>query len=280
MAKDPAVLLYTNDFLAGTFTMSNAQVGAYIRLLCIQHQQGHLKEETMLSICKKHDPVIWSKFKQDENGLYFNERMEIESLRRHEFHKKQSDKAAKRWQRKNESSDEDANEHTAGYAAAYAPAQPGECLLGNGNGINKNNIDLSSGLDKTTDARANDLSRVMTLYLDRINSQPSPSCVDMLKFYTEDMGGDVVCRAIEIAIDEKATSWSYIRAILQNWARKRVKSLADVERIEAEWQKAKEETDRKAEKKKHVQASKPLPPEEQKKEFERMQKYLQHLREE
>ena len=34
MAKDPAVLFYTNDFLSRTFTMTDEQVGKYIRLLC------------------------------------------------------------------------------------------------------------------------------------------------------------------------------------------------------------------------------------------------------
>ena len=49
MAKDPAVLFYTSDFLSGTFTMTNEQVGMYIRLLCLQHQKGKLSEKDMLS---------------------------------------------------------------------------------------------------------------------------------------------------------------------------------------------------------------------------------------
>ena len=79
MAKDPAVLLYTADFLVGCITMTNEQVGKYIRLLCIQHQRGHLTEAQMLSICGKYEEAIFEHFKQDEEGLYFNERMETES---------------------------------------------------------------------------------------------------------------------------------------------------------------------------------------------------------
>ena len=45
MSKDPAVLFYTSDFLSGTFTMTNEQVGKYIRLLCLQHQKGRLTEK-------------------------------------------------------------------------------------------------------------------------------------------------------------------------------------------------------------------------------------------
>ncbi len=81
MAKDPAVLFYTSDFLSGTFTMDNEQVGKYIRLLCLQHQKGKLSEKDMLSICKAYDSEIWDKFKFDD-GLYYNDRMYNETIRR------------------------------------------------------------------------------------------------------------------------------------------------------------------------------------------------------
>ena len=84
MAKDPAVLFYTSDFLSGTFTMDNEQVGKYIRLLCLQHQKGKLSEKDMLSICKAYDSEIWDKFKF-EDGLYYNDRMLNETVRRQKF---------------------------------------------------------------------------------------------------------------------------------------------------------------------------------------------------
>ena len=84
MAKDPAVLFYTSDFLSGTFTMDNEQVGKYIRLLCLQHQKGKLSEKDMLSICKGYDSEIWDKFKI-EDGLYYNDRMLNETVRRQKF---------------------------------------------------------------------------------------------------------------------------------------------------------------------------------------------------
>jgi hypothetical protein len=84
MAKDPAVLFYTSDFLSGTFTMDNEQVGKYIRLLCLQHQKGKLSEKDMLSICKAYDVEIWDKFKV-QDGLYYNDRMYNETIRRQKF---------------------------------------------------------------------------------------------------------------------------------------------------------------------------------------------------
>lgn len=84
MSKDPAVLFYTSDFLSGTFTMTDEQVGKYIRLLCLQHQKGKLTEKDMLSICKAYDSEIWEKF-DCQDGFYYNERMYNETIRRQKF---------------------------------------------------------------------------------------------------------------------------------------------------------------------------------------------------
>lgn len=85
MGKDPAVLFYTGDFLVGTMKMNYAQKGKYIQLLCLQHQDGHLSEDDMLSVCGDYDEKIFSKFVKDENGRYYNERMEQESIKRRRF---------------------------------------------------------------------------------------------------------------------------------------------------------------------------------------------------
>jgi hypothetical protein len=85
MARNPAVLFYTDDFLAGTYTMTYEQKGQYITLLCLQHQQGHLTEKHMLSICKTHDPDIWCKFLKDDDGLFYNRRMEEETQKRNAY---------------------------------------------------------------------------------------------------------------------------------------------------------------------------------------------------
>lgn len=84
MAKDPAVLFYTSDFLSGTFTMTDEQVGKYMRLLCIQHQKGMLSETDMLSICKAYDEQVFSKFVK-EGDFFYNERMKFEAERRKKF---------------------------------------------------------------------------------------------------------------------------------------------------------------------------------------------------
>jgi hypothetical protein len=80
--KDPAILFYTSDFLSGTMTMTNEQVGAYMRLLCLQHQKGELSEKDMLFICGTRDEDIWNKFEKSESGTYFNSRLRFEIERR------------------------------------------------------------------------------------------------------------------------------------------------------------------------------------------------------
>jgi hypothetical protein len=82
MSKDPAFLFYTQDFYTGTVFMTDEQVGKYIRLLCLQHQKGHLEEKHMINICKTYDKDIFEKFIRDEQGLYYNERLDIEINRR------------------------------------------------------------------------------------------------------------------------------------------------------------------------------------------------------
>lgn len=85
MSKDPAVLFYTSDFLTGVLFFSDEEIGKYIKLLCMQHQKGHLSEEDMLHICKTYDKKIFEKFKKDNNELYYNERMDKEIIKRKSY---------------------------------------------------------------------------------------------------------------------------------------------------------------------------------------------------
>ncbi len=62
--------------------MDDEQVGKYIRLLCMQHQKGHLPEKDMLKICKSYDEDIFCKFTKDESGLYYNVRLDEEVQKR------------------------------------------------------------------------------------------------------------------------------------------------------------------------------------------------------
>ena len=85
MAKDPAFLFYSSDFLTGTALMKYDQIGKYVKLLCYQHQFGRLTKDEMLEVCGFEDQKIFSKFSVDENGNYYNERLEKEIHKRKKF---------------------------------------------------------------------------------------------------------------------------------------------------------------------------------------------------
>ena len=113
MAKDPAFLFYSSDFLTGTILMSDEQVGKYIKLMCLQHQKGRLEEKDMLKICGKHDEDVFSKFSIDEQGLYYNVRLEKEILKRRSYSESRSKN------RQNNKKEETYEEHMINICETY-----------------------------------------------------------------------------------------------------------------------------------------------------------------
>ncbi len=92
--KDPAFLFYSSDFLTGTVLMNDTQRGRYITALSLQHQKGHFTFEDLNKICKG-DPKVLAKFVQDENGLYYNVRLEKEIAKRKKFVKSRQENGQK-----------------------------------------------------------------------------------------------------------------------------------------------------------------------------------------
>jgi hypothetical protein len=85
MAKDPAVLFYTADFIVATMTMTMEQRGKYITLLCMQHQQGFLTEEDLKNVLEDTDIRIFSKFEKQSDGYFYNIRLKQETERRKNY---------------------------------------------------------------------------------------------------------------------------------------------------------------------------------------------------
>lgn len=73
--KDPAFLMYSGDFLAGTYTMNYEQKGKYITLMCIHHQKGFLTDIDLQSVLADTDIVVASKFYKAEDGNWYNQKM-------------------------------------------------------------------------------------------------------------------------------------------------------------------------------------------------------------
>lgn len=96
MAKDPAVLFYTQDFITGTMFMSNEEVGIYIRLLCAQHQHGGLIEKESFNCLVGDHKLVRAKFIESDEG-FFNERLMKEMNKRLVKSTNLSLNAKKRW---------------------------------------------------------------------------------------------------------------------------------------------------------------------------------------
>jgi len=98
MSKDPAILFYTGDFLTGTDYFTDEETGQYIRLLCHQHQHGHLNEDFLSRKYPKGVfPEVRKKFKIDSSGRIYQERMEIEINRRLKYSESRRQNIAKYW---------------------------------------------------------------------------------------------------------------------------------------------------------------------------------------
>lgn len=102
----------------------------------------------------------------------------------------------------------------------------------------RNPIQSESNPMRESEAESNTrdprLAAVASAYLDRVNPSASQQSLEELSAFCEALGPDVCLRAIDIALDEKKATWSYIRGILRRLQSQGVKCLADIERVEAE----------------------------------------------
>jgi uncharacterized protein YdaU (DUF1376 family) len=85
MAKDPAFLFYPGDYLGGTMGWNFERHGVYLIMLIYQFNNGHFKLEDAISICGTKFEEIKHKFILDENGFYYNARLEEESVKRSKY---------------------------------------------------------------------------------------------------------------------------------------------------------------------------------------------------
>lgn len=87
MAKDPAFLFYPNDYLGGTMGMTFEEKGAYMELLMLQFNRGHMTEHMIGHTIGQLWKNIKDKFIQDEQGLWYNSRLDEEKSKRMAFTK-------------------------------------------------------------------------------------------------------------------------------------------------------------------------------------------------
>lgn len=72
MAKDPAFLFYYDRFMLGTYSMTNEEVGAYMRLLCLQANKGYVTMEEINNTRLTSDIQVKNKFEEISPGVFRN----------------------------------------------------------------------------------------------------------------------------------------------------------------------------------------------------------------
>lgn len=203
--KDPAFLFYSSDFLSGTMLMSDEQIGQYIKLLCLQHQKGHLKEKDMLNICKTYDEDIFSKFKKDEEGNYYNERLELEATKRQNYTESRRRNLKKAHM----------NNHMEEHMQSH---------MENENVIVNENININN--ENVGESCVDGLQEVIDFYNNNIGLI-TPFGLETLTDYVEEMGKDIVIYAMQISVEANKRTIQYIKAILNNWNKAGVKTLLE-----------------------------------------------------
>jgi len=89
MAKDPAFLFYPGDYIAGTMHLDFLCKGAYIDLLMLQFNRGHMTLDMIKHMLGQDFGQVWGqiedKFKveiEKDIKYFFNERLRLEKKKR------------------------------------------------------------------------------------------------------------------------------------------------------------------------------------------------------
>lgn len=85
MAKDPAFLFYPNDYIGGTMGMTFEEKGAYVELLMLQFNRGHMTSHMIGQTVGQLWENIKCKFRVDDDGLFYNARLDDEVEKRKNF---------------------------------------------------------------------------------------------------------------------------------------------------------------------------------------------------
>lgn len=226
--KDPAFLFYSSDFLSGTMLMSDEQIGQYIKLLCLQHQKGHLKEKDMLNICKTYDEDIFSKFKKDEEGNYYNERLDSEVKRRKSYSESRRNNRKKK---ENQGKEEIAVEGKKNICETYEKDMLNIC----------NSYEKHMGTETTTttitenkNININNISENLQKKFIECTGSTNLNAISECLSYLDDLPYEVIEIAL-IKTSEKNGGWKYAKTILQNWIKAGIKTIEQVKTEELEF---------------------------------------------
>ena len=218
--NDPAVLFYTSDFLTGVIDMTMEERGQYITLLCNQHQKGHISIETIRLLVGSVSDNVLKHFKIDENGNYFNNRMEKEKMARRNFTESRRKNGKKGGRPKKPS--------------GYPNGKPKKNHMGNEDENENENDNDNENIN---------INKILNLYINTINSNISSIEYEKLEYYFNIFKDDL--KVIEYAIEYcklyKVFNFNYFSKILDNWIKAGYKTLEQIKNHEKKYQEEREQ---------------------------------------
>jgi uncharacterized protein YdaU (DUF1376 family) len=117
MSSDPAFLFYPNDWLGGTLGMTFEEKGAYMELLMLQFNRGHMTAHMIGQTIGQLWVKVQDKFLKDEDGLYYNARLEKEIIKRKNYVKSRNNnkEGKNQYPKKEEKDSSDKEGHMTGH---------------------------------------------------------------------------------------------------------------------------------------------------------------------
>lgn len=213
--KDPAVLLYTSDFLTGVMDMDMEERGQYITLLCYQHQRGHISEKTIRLLVGNVSDNVLSHFKKDENGLLFNSRMDLEKENRKKFTESRRENGKKGGRPKK-------NEKTEKKPNGYPNGKPNKNHMGNENDNENDNKNINENID----------DNIFTFVEKNFGRPLSPIEYEEIHTWKDN---DLTRYAIKKAVLKGKYTIQYISTILFNYQKNNIKTIQQAQQDEEEY---------------------------------------------
>lgn len=129
MKKPPAFQLYAGDFLSGTQDMTCEEVGAYIRLLCVEWDRGELPNDPtrlqVLAGCTADAcAFVMKKFRINEAGNLQNARLEEVRTQQQKYRESRSLNASKRWRKNDETAHSKHMHYESNAYEIHPPSSP------------------------------------------------------------------------------------------------------------------------------------------------------------
>ena len=207
--KDPAIVFYTSDFMVGVSNLTMEERGQYITLLCLQHQLGHLSKKTIQLNVPNISEDVLNKFTIDEEGNYFNIRLQYEIEKRSKFIEHQRENGKKGGRPKKEE-----NPNKTQITPNSKPKQ--KPLEDEDDNDNENIID-----NNVYNYIESNFNRILT-----------PIEYNKIEYWINEYDIEIIKYAVEKAVFNNAKKFNYVEAILNNWKSSGYKTIEEIKEEE------------------------------------------------